>query len=300
MRFKKYLLENDPIKELTDLVTGDYSVAFNLKTPIYRGTKIKSVYEIKTSKRFITPRYEKGFNKPVTFETMTNICPKWKMFPDRSKSLFMTFDLTETKVFSSNYVRVFPKNNSKLGLSQSDFNYFENWPMVQNLKLKISTFSTNFPRYFIPQIYILAGFNVDKMIETIGYSSNAVNWFNENYKSIFSAFKNENEGIDILKKFDILVKKLYKNNLKVLDFFHFDEAFRSNDKTLLQILQKEYNGNLEKMMKDLFDPEKNNFKVIDVKDVDNFKNENGEMWTDDDCLIMEENTVDLLKKKIGE
>lgn len=297
MRFKKYLLENDPIEELIELVTSDYSEAFNLKTPIYRGTKIKNVYEIKKSSRFKTPRNEKAL-KPLTFHTMTLVCPNWKKFPDRSKSLFMTFDLDETRVFSSSYVRVFPKNNSELGLSPTDFNYYENWPMVQNLKLKISTFTTNFQKYFIPQLYILAGFSMNEMIKTIGYSSQAISWFNENYKTLFAIFKNSYKGEDILKIYNDLINKKLKKPYDVIDYFHLDDYSHPDDRMLLSILQKQYNGDLEKMLGDLFDPDKNNFKVINVKDVDKFKNERGEMWTSDDCLLMEEHTVELLKRKL--
>lgn len=92
MRFKTFLKEQeDPIKEMIDLFKTDYSEAYKLETKLYRGLSnhLYKPYEIRTKDKFVQPRHEKGL-KPVNLETIFEICPAWKEFPDRKKSFIFT------------------------------------------------------------------------------------------------------------------------------------------------------------------------------------------------------------------
>lgn len=297
MRFKKFLIEEekkDPMNHLIGLLTGEYSDAYNSKTALFRGLKngISKFYEIRTKEKFTTARYERG-TKPINLETIFEICPEWKKFPDRSNSLIMSKSLSEAKSFGpSNIVRVFPINGAKLGIAPTDFNYYRLWPMMEKFELTAPHF--DFAQAFIPQLYLLSleEFELDKMIQSIGYVSNAKNWFDLHHKKLFAYFKKTYIGEDIVKKY----KQLEKENEIMKKFHNADETI------FLEILKREFNGDLEKMCETLFSPEKNDFHIITTDQIDKFATkEMNELWTSDPCLIIQPEAydviVDIMKRK---
>ena len=299
MRFKKFLLEQeDPVKEIIKLFKTDYSDAYKLETALYRGLSnhLYKPYEIRTKDRFTTPRKQKGL-KPFAIETMFEICPEWKKFPDRTKSFIFTVNKEEADFFNKGgIVRVFPKNGAKIAIAPTDFNYYNEWPMIEKYELK--GISYDFAYELIPQCYILCSeiFDIVDM-PLISGSSRTRNWFEKNFKTIFEYFSKHYVGKDVEKEFKKIIgteKFKKENEIKST----FDIAL--SDTRFLKTLTKDFNGDLEKMCKTLFSPDNNEFDIITTNQLDKHpKKLKSELWTTDECLIMSEETVEVIERAMN-
>ena len=300
MRFKKFLIEEeDSFDEMIKLVKGDYSDAFNLKTKLYRGltSGLQKPYEIRTKEKFKhSSRDEKG-TKPLALRTIYELCPEWNQYPDRSKSIMMTVDRTEAESFGrrGNVVRVFPINGAKLGIAPSDFNYWPQWPMTK--KLELDQIHFDFVDVFIPQFYFLTHKDFSHIRQDLRYRAEKENWFHNNYKKIFSYFKKHYVGKNVVEKFEKLAKQIIKEDEQLSNLY--GRAF--NDYSFLKALDKHYNGDLEKMITEMFDPDKNDFHLVTTDQIDKYAdwaNKQHELWTTDNCLIMSPHAVEILQKRL--
>lgn len=270
------------VDDVRKLFETDYSEAFNISTKLWRRSSAVSHFKIFNSDKFITDRHEKGF-KPFSWDKMQIINSEWKKFPNRSKSVMFTNSYDHTLLFNGETHRIFPKNSATIAASETDYNFFHYWPSIKKYLInksdqQFSSFTNDF-NLFVDQITSLV-FDEDKFFQFY-VSRKTTKLFVENKEEIFKKIKT----LPTTKKLTVQIEKKFEKSK--ISSHYLENLTRSN--IFLKILTDDFNNDLEKMFEEFFSPSKNGFKIISVKEIDNFiKDEDNayEFWTTDNCLIV--------------
>lgn len=274
MKLKEILKESDysknPVQKkfnefMDDIVSsGKYSDALNSKVEFWRGIRsdLKTGFIIQDSSKFSQDRYTKGIIF-LSWNNIQKVVPEWSKFPNRNRSIIFTNNKKHATIFSNNIVKVFPINGAKIGVAPTDYNYFNEWP-----KLK---------KYFEDEGN---SFIVDGFVDLF----RAIIILNRNDPTNTKTISNPSAENYFAKHYNSFIK-LYNKN--IIDKIKFNDIYNNELHSFLATLEKEFNGNLKKMMDTLLSPSKNNFEVITTKKLNSVTGENQELWTEDKCLMVD-------------
>jgi hypothetical protein len=296
MKFRKYLVEEEKLDQLKNLLKTEYNEAYRSGVVLYRGSRTSiDVFSIFNKSKFNDEkRLERGTGKPFTIDQLKQIAPEWNKFNDRNKSIFFTSNINHSQEFGDYTYRIFPCNKSKISTGVADFNYFRKWEFLEH------TFGEYFNSSYIRDFHFCIELIINyKKIEKIKEPTTLDLLPNPPYEiahSIFEKIEYYQKLIDEQKKlypdlfhrYKQLIKKYYSYDNTYLDLINLG---------VLKVFVKQYNCDLLKMFRDIFDPLKNGFEVFNVIHLPKYKN-NMEFWTDENCLIVDEWKLRKIKNEI--
>jgi hypothetical protein len=188
-----------------------------------------------------------------------NTFPSWKEYPKRNRSLCILNSQDPKKYIEVDYdslYNIFPKKNSKIAVCpEHDLNYFD-WPMIKNFESKIDIMNSR-PEFFLRGVLHLGEYKYFSDQDYEGFLRNENNYIRKIEKNITEV---SDSGMNDKEKY------------KEIDFFNY---------ILSEI--KKY-GNLSSYLdKELFNPEKNGFMLINSNE--KIPLDNVEVWTESECLL---------------
>jgi hypothetical protein len=286
--YKYFLLENIDSLRSDTTILSEKDFLYNLKNnckefsfddkPIWRNSNLEDSYYL------IDPlKYKrKSINISNYYTLLIDNSPYWKEYPKRCNSLIALLDGQEF-IYGKSLYRVIPFDNAMFGVAPSDDLWFSFYNLVDNFNIKLKDLVT-----FIKII--------NKNIN-IEINDDDFNIFKTDIKKLEDFIKNKIN----LEKINI--------NLDIIEFqYFFNKYYR-----LLFKLQKELisGGNFIDFINNYLKPEDNNFELLNYKqlikrNIFKYKNKNdfnqiingNEVWTDSKCLLIHDDNIQNIKRKI--
>ena len=259
---------NQPIdqSQFYQSITGEFKVAMenSSKNPLYRadGNLNESYYIIEPSK-YRRTSMSSTFDGPVgtnNFHTaLIDILPSWENWPKRSKSLIFSNDRNDVTKYGRNIFVVLPKNDAKIAVCpKNDF-----WSSFPNIKKDLYL-------YDIQQMNSQFTNTFDVLLDK------KHNWLSISPEEIQHIF-NEISNVD----YETLVKTLASVNKSLWS----KNAYAAME---IAALFKHYNNNWISLFDNVLNPETNGFEMKSLKEVYNSTESDREMFTEADCIMVEE------------
>lgn len=193
---------------------------------------------------------------------------KWVEYPKRSQSLIcLTNDINST----SRNLWIIPKDNTRVGQCIKDDIWWSFPNVYKSKKSGIQDGMSDFNNSF--EVLLNLPFFTDEDIEK--YNIYKEKSFDKNFNTLISG----------CKKFD-----KWFNNITIFDLKELKNILV---KTYAMDFMKKWNGEpLYDFINELLDPNKNKFKLVKT----NKLSKNREVWTDDQCLIINIDHIDSVDK----
>jgi hypothetical protein len=302
MKFKQFLLlEDNALEDLPKLFKGKFSDAYDAYksgVEMYRGTMNKSFKDkswiIQDKSKWTNVERRPRMDKAIQWNELREIVPAWKKFPDRDSSIFFTNNKKHATQFGI-LTRVFPCNGAKIAALETDFNYIQKWPSMVSL---LNTTNVISNRSMNELIFILAILSVDPIeARTMGSMVKPGlpgKWLLKNYDKVQKAL----DKIPKDKEIEVFKKRSSEYSIALVGH---DRENSWHDTMYYNMLFKRFDGKLDKFF-ELFDPDKNGFGVYKTNEVENslkstmFSNDAMEFWTEDECLIIPEDSFKIYEK----
>ena len=206
--------------------------------------------------KFISPFKTKreARNTLNIVNSFLDIIPSWKNWPKRSNSIICSSSSLIAGCYGTVF-QVFPFDGSKIGIcSQSDF--WESFPVVSERFPKNDIDSIN---HTLSNLYITFKLKINSQKFTTKQAKQLIDYLNKKTSS--------NEGIKFLYSMRDFSNKYVREML--LDMINFYKG-----------------GDWIEYFDDLFNPEKNNFKLATIEEYSQLDIPRREVWTDSNSLMI--------------
>jgi len=235
----------------------------NLYLIRYRLKGKKHHYYYIDPKKSKEPR--KSANTSNHYTLIMDNSKKWSKYPKRSQSVICSIDNTINRIPSSSYL-VLPENGAKIGECSS----VDLWESFPNVEVSMNEWNTGVSFLLSMPNY------TDEEIENKLFTSNN---FDNSYNDFKKACKNFDKWVE---NTTMLSVKEIQDNL----IFRYSRS----------IWIRKWSGEpILKFFDDLLDPKKNDFKLVNIFNLNKY---NSEAWTDAKSLMIlgAYNPIDFLNK----
>ena len=206
--------------------------------------------------KFISPSKTKRESKNTLniINSFLDIIPSWKNWPKRSNSIICSSSPQGAGWYGTVF-QVFPFNGAKIGIcSQSDF--WESFPVI---KERFENYDVDSLNYLFSDIYSLFQIPIDPWKFKVEDAKKLIDYLNETTK------RHED------------VKFLYTN---------LEDGRSTRSLLLVDMINHYKGGDWIEYFDDLFNPEKNNFKLTTIEEYSQLETPKREVWTDSNSLMI--------------
>jgi hypothetical protein len=267
-----YTIKNININTFKKLITTEYSEAYENAISgnfIYRGD-----YDMERRNiRIVTPGIRESQNTVNIYTRLfSDILPSWENYPKRNRSFICTSSFYKAGDYSDYPRIVLPKNGTMLGVcSYRDF-----WVSFKRASESLG-FSCldDFNESFI---------DMSNDLNNIIHNNN-LNIEENNIDSDMRIFSKYTTN-DLLKEFnklDNVIKYIIKSKMDIIN----DPNISSMTEKIVNIMIRNNFNSILDVFDVLFNPIKNDIKLVPVSKFNKFEYHDNEVWTDSTCIFIE-------------